>query len=185
MILPKRETTTLSGYLSQAPQAEKNLPLVEIFQHGKFSFREMFPPGEYRDKSVVCLHKNCGNKYVLSKFLLFCREIRFVALCAVLLQNLFCRDLRTFAWRKICLKIVTVEKKYKYQGWSGVEYFGLFSVRSRLITHICKSMQSLASICIRFWQLMSPPPGQNHLAQPTFVFSSCCTQAARLTNDEK
>ena len=34
---------------------------------------------------------------------------------AVLSQNLFCRDLRAFVWRKIEPKIVLVEKKDKYQ----------------------------------------------------------------------
>ena len=35
----------------------------------------------------------------------------FNAYCAVLSQNLFCRDLRAFAWRKIEQKIVPVDKK--------------------------------------------------------------------------
>ena len=39
--------------------------------------------------------------------MLICREICFVAIYAVLAQNLFCRDLRTFVWRK----------KDKYQVW--------------------------------------------------------------------
>ena len=35
----------------------------------------------------------------------------FLAIYAVLLQNLFCRDLLAFAWRDIEPKIVPVEKK--------------------------------------------------------------------------
>ena len=35
----------------------------------------------------------------------------FLAIYAFLSQNLFCRDLRAFAWRKIEPKIVSVEKK--------------------------------------------------------------------------
>ena len=38
-------------------------------------------------------------KYV--NFRLFCYEMDFIAMCAVLSGNMFCRDVRTFAWRKI------------------------------------------------------------------------------------
>ena len=52
----------------------------------------------------------------LSLFMLICREICFVAIYAVLAQNLFCRDLRTFVWRKIYSEIVLVEKKGQISG---------------------------------------------------------------------
>ena len=42
------------------------------------------------------------------QFMLFCCKIDFVTICALLSENLFCRDLRTFVWRK----------NYKYQVWS-------------------------------------------------------------------
>ena len=48
--------------------------------------------------------------------MLICREICFVAIYAVLAQNLFCRDLRTFVWRKIYSEIVLVEKKGQISG---------------------------------------------------------------------
>ena len=48
-------------------------------------------------------------------FTLFCRKICFVAK-SVLSQNLFCRDLRAFVWRKIEPKIVLVEKKRQISG---------------------------------------------------------------------
>ena len=51
----------------------------------------------------------------MSLFMLICREICFVAIYAVLAQNLFCRDLRAFVWRKIDSEIVLVEKKDKYE----------------------------------------------------------------------
>ena len=38
-------------------------------------------------------------------------QLEFAAIYAVLLQNLICRNLRAFAWRKIGPKIVSVEKK--------------------------------------------------------------------------
>ena len=38
-------------------------------------------------------------KYV--NFRLFCYEMDFIAMCAVFSGNMFCRDVRTFAWRKI------------------------------------------------------------------------------------
>ena len=52
--------------------------------------------------------------------MLICRKICFAAIYAVLAQNLFCCDLRTFVWRKICLEIVLVEKKGQISGM--VEY---------------------------------------------------------------
>ena len=52
----------------------------------------------------------------MSLFMLICREICFVAIYAVLAQNLFCRDLRTFVWRKIYSEIVRVEKKGQISG---------------------------------------------------------------------
>ena len=52
----------------------------------------------------------------MSLFMLICREICFVAIYAVLAQNLFCRDLRTFVWRKIYPEIVLVEKKGQISG---------------------------------------------------------------------
>ena len=55
----------------------------------------------------------------LSLFMLICREICFVAIYAVLAQNLFCRDLRTFVWRKIYSEIVLVEKKGQISGMGG------------------------------------------------------------------
>ena len=56
-------------------------------------------------------HERCGDKSDLSQFLLFSRKICFVAIYAVLSQNLFGRDLHAFAWRKIEPKIMSVEKK--------------------------------------------------------------------------
>ena len=48
--------------------------------------------------------------------MLICREICFVAIYAALAQNLFCRNLRAFVWRKIYSKIVLVEKKGQISG---------------------------------------------------------------------
>ena len=45
------------------------------------------------------------------KFMLFCCKIGFIAIYALLLQNLFCRGFCTFVWRKIEPKIASVEKK--------------------------------------------------------------------------
>ena len=60
-------------------------------------------------------HNKCGDKSLLSPFMLFCREICFVAIYAVLPQNLFCHNLCTFVWRRIYWEIVHVEKKDKYE----------------------------------------------------------------------
>ena len=48
--------------------------------------------------------------------MLFCWQIGFVGIYAILPQNLFCRDLRTFVWRKIEPKIAYVEKKLQISG---------------------------------------------------------------------
>ena len=53
--------------------------------------------------------------------MLFCCKTCFVAIYAVLSQNLFCRDLRAFVWRKIGPKIVRVEKKRQISGMLKVE----------------------------------------------------------------
>ena len=55
-------------------------------------------------------HEKCGDKSVLSQLMLFCYEIYFAAIYAVS-RNLFCCNLRAVEWRKIKLKIVSVEKK--------------------------------------------------------------------------
>ena len=41
----------------------------------------------------------------------FCRKICFVTVYNFLSQNMFCRDLRAVAWRKIEPKFLSVEKK--------------------------------------------------------------------------
>ena len=66
----------------------------------------------------------------MSLFMLICRKICFAAIYAVFAQNLFCRDLHTFVWRKIYSEIVLVEKKGQISGMgkslveSGVWKFG-------------------------------------------------------------
>ena len=61
----------------------------------------------------------------LSLFMLICREICFVAIYAVLAQNLFCCDLRTFVWRKIYSEIVLVEKKGQISGMDMGEHHNM------------------------------------------------------------
>ena len=92
-----------------------------------------------------------GDKSVLSQFMLFCYEICFVAIYAVLSQNPFCRNLHAFACRKIELKIVPVEEKrtniryaytvhvcYKY--FMGKEHTIFFFLEIRLE---CESVKSV------------------------------------------
>ena len=62
-------------------------------------------------KSVMWRNVTLRNYNSLSQITLFCCKICFVSIYAVLSQNLFCRDLRAFAWRKIEPKIIWVEKK--------------------------------------------------------------------------
>ena len=92
--------------------------------HDKLSVREMSSHGRFGEQSVMwrsvesnvscgeySSHEKCGDKSVLSQFMLFFRKICFVAIYAVLSRNLFCRNLRAFAYRKIETKIVAVEKR--------------------------------------------------------------------------
>ena len=46
----------------------------------------------------------------------FIAKFLFYAIYAVLLRNLFCRDLRALAWRKIGPTILSVEKKGQISG---------------------------------------------------------------------
>ena len=50
----------------------------------------------------------------------FIAKFLFYAIYAVLSQNLFCRDLRALAWRKIGPKILSVEKKGQISGMLGL-----------------------------------------------------------------
>ena len=63
-------------------------------------------------------HRQCGevpnfstsdlcdveNVFTNVQFMLYCCKICFVAICAVLLQNQYCRNLRTFVWRNFLIK---------------------------------------------------------------------------------
>ena len=75
---------------------EQNVLCGEIWRN--LSCGEISP----HDRFLHMSNEKCG-EYLL------CGEIS--PDYAVLSQNLFCRDLRAFVWRKIELKIVLVEKK--------------------------------------------------------------------------
>ena len=66
--------------------------------------------------------------------MLICRKICFAAIYAVLAQNLFCRDLRTFVWRKIYSEIVLVEKKGQISGMS--DYFCIYRYGPKLVGNV-------------------------------------------------
>ena len=70
-------------------QLEKSLHMVDMEIYG---VKSVMTCGE------ISSHERCGDKSVLSQFLLFCREICFIAIYAVLLRKIFCRDLRAFVW---------------------------------------------------------------------------------------
>ena len=44
--------------------------------------------------------RDVENVSLLAEFMAFCSKIGFVTVYALLSQNLFCRDLRTFVWRE-------------------------------------------------------------------------------------
>ena len=77
------------------------------------------------EQNVLCgemwRNLSCGEMFPhdrllhMNKLTFFSCKICFVTIYAVLSQNLFCRDLRAFVWRKVEPKIVLVEKKDKYQ----------------------------------------------------------------------
>ena len=70
----------------------------------------------------------------MSLFMLICRKICFAAIYAVLAQNLFCCDLRTFVWRKIYSEIVRVEKKGQISGMTKTDLTSMTQPRS---AHAC------------------------------------------------
>ena len=71
---------------------------------------------------------NVENVSTYVQFMLFCCIIGFVAIYALLSRNLFCRDLRTFMWRKIEPKIKYVEKKLQISGMKPTMYPGVRGV---------------------------------------------------------
>ena len=63
------------------------------------------------DKSDVSPHLTCGEYFYICTCYAVLSKMGFVMIYVVLSRNLFCRDLRTFVWRKIEPKIAYVEKK--------------------------------------------------------------------------
>ena len=76
-------------------------------------------PHEKCEENLKCGEIMCTIYGVLSHFTIFCCTIIFFGIYAVLLRNQFWYDLRAFAWRKIELKIVPVEKKWQIWGMLG------------------------------------------------------------------
>ena len=102
----------------------KNLSFGEIFPYERLSCGEVFP---HVEKFV---HKrNVETNLFFSQFMLFCWQISFAAIYAVLSRNLFCRDLRAFVWRKVKPKIVLVEKKRQISGMLRASVNLVFSSR--------------------------------------------------------
>ena len=56
------------------------------------------------------------NVFTYVHVMLFCLKIGCVVIYVVLSRNLFCRDLRTFVWRKMEPNIAYVEKKWQISG---------------------------------------------------------------------
>ena len=86
--------------------------------------------------------------------MLICREICFVDIYAVLAQNLFCRDLRTFVWRKVYSEIVLEEKKGQISGMPVQDlrienpwYDAMFNLKILVISFLIENFwQSLTNI---------------------------------------
>ena len=71
----------------------------------------------------------------------FCRKICFVTIYAYLSQNMFFRDSRAFAWRKVKPKFVPVEKKGQISGMVMCRLercIGIIALLDRLLTTIVK-----------------------------------------------
>ena len=66
--------------------------------------------------SKICHVETFLHMINVSLFMLFCRKICFVAIYAILAQNLICRDLHAFVWRKVYSEIVHMEKKGQIWG---------------------------------------------------------------------
>ena len=86
--------------------------------------------------------------------MLICRKICFAAIYAVLAQNLFCRDLRTFVWRKVYSEIVLEEKKGQISGMPVQDlrienpwYDAMFNLKILVISFLIENFwQSLTNI---------------------------------------
>ena len=124
---------TLShGEISPREKCGENLSLGEISPHEKFgdkSVRWKISPHEKDGENLLrgelichllqnykiniryvqCLMLCCVLCYIVAKSL-------FYAIYAVLSRNLFCPDLRAFAWRKIGSKFLSVEKNGQISG---------------------------------------------------------------------
>ena len=73
----------------------------------------------------------------------FIAKFLFYAIYAVLSRNLFCRDLRALAWRKIGPTILSVEKKGQISGM-GQPLFGSPILNSqRLLIHNISGIKDL------------------------------------------
>ena len=81
----------------------RNLKFLSIYHVEEIQISPQHRCREIRNvsTSVMCLI------FVICNFM----QYAIFAIYAVLSQNLFCRDLRVYAWRKIEPKIVPVEKK--------------------------------------------------------------------------
>ena len=89
------------------------------------------------------------------QFMLFCCKIGFVAIYTLLLRNLFCRNLRTFEWRKIEPKIAYVEKKM-----TNMSYAQMSSTCQRSVVRTKSNPPPKLSLCsidtftaVLFWEI--------------------------------
>ena len=139
----------------------------------------MFPHAKYGDKSVMwknvetnlsCVeifpHERCGDKSDLSQFMLFCRKICFVAIYAVLSQNLFGCDLRAFAWRRSWTKnSVCGEKR------TNMRYAQTLCVR------YCSLSNMTPTLCVN-WSIMTPTPVCHQQVSSLPLSPNHCTPSA-------
>ena len=83
-----------------------HVEIGEMFPHGRFLPMSNGKCGANLFCGEISPHEKCPHTSNEK-----CGEYLFVAIYAVLSQNLFCCDLRAFVWRKIGPKIVLVERK--------------------------------------------------------------------------
>ena len=91
----------------------ENMSFLHMRDVENVRFLHMMDVGKFHHLLIHQIN-NVYNLWCFNAYYAVLLQSRF-AIYAVLSQNPICRDLRTFAWRKIEPKIVSVEKNDKYE----------------------------------------------------------------------
>ena len=96
----------------------RHLIFLHMWRNFKLLYMTNVKKSEIFPRLALC---DVENVSTCLQFMLFCYKIDFVLIYAVLSQNMFCRNLRNFVWRKFEQEIAYVEKIWQIWGkkWMG------------------------------------------------------------------